>query len=143
MFIYNISCSNKHTDLEPRHGWAPDPPMVGIRSPIGLVVGSCNLEFWVRFPNERNQGKQAHPVIKYRVPHGSHFHAAGRRKESGAATPTRWVAGRLYLSILPAGTRDTLTETHTHGFGLVAICGTLGAVVDAKRDIRRVTADSY
>jgi hypothetical protein len=51
------------------------------------------------------------------------FHAAGRRKESGAATPTRWVAGRLYLSILPAGTRDTLTETHTHGFGLVAICG--------------------
>ena len=49
--------------------------------------------------------------------------AAGRRKESGAATPTRWVAGRLYLSILPAGTRDTLTETRTHGFGLVAICG--------------------
>ena len=37
--------------------------------------------------------------------------------------PTRWVVGRLYLSILPAGTRDTLTETHTHGFGLVAICG--------------------
>jgi hypothetical protein len=29
------------------------------------------LEFWVRFPNERNQGKQAHPVLKYRVPHGS------------------------------------------------------------------------
>jgi hypothetical protein len=27
---------------------------------------------WVRFPNERNQGKQAHPVLKYRVPHGSH-----------------------------------------------------------------------
>jgi hypothetical protein len=26
---------------------------------------------WVRFPNERNQGKQAHPVLKYRVPHGS------------------------------------------------------------------------
>ena len=49
--------------------------------------------------------------------------SAGRKKESGAATPTRWMAGRLYLSILPAGTRDTLTETHTHGFGLVAICG--------------------
>ena len=29
------------------------------------------LEYWVRFPNERNQGKQAHPVLKYRVPHGS------------------------------------------------------------------------
>jgi len=32
----------------------------------------ATLEFWVRFPNERNQGKQAHPVLKYRVPHGSH-----------------------------------------------------------------------
>jgi hypothetical protein len=48
--------------------------MVGIRSPDGLVVGlaPATLEFWVRFPNERNQGKQAHPVLKYRVPHGSH-----------------------------------------------------------------------
>jgi hypothetical protein len=34
--------------------------MVGIRSPDGLVVGlaPATLEFWVRFPNERNQGKQ-------------------------------------------------------------------------------------
>jgi len=40
---------------QPRPGWAPDLPMVGIRSPIGLVVGSCTShpEFWVRFPNER------------------------------------------------------------------------------------------
>ena len=29
------------------------------------------LEFWVQFPNERNQGKQAHPVLKYLVPHWS------------------------------------------------------------------------
>jgi hypothetical protein len=58
---------------QPRPGWAPDPLMVGIRSPDGLVVGlaPATLEFWVRFPNERNQGKQAHPVLKYRVPHGS------------------------------------------------------------------------
>ena len=57
----------------PRPGWAPDPLMVWIRSPDGLVVGfaPATLEFWVRFPNERNQGKQAHPVLKYRVPHGS------------------------------------------------------------------------
>jgi hypothetical protein len=42
-------------------------------SPDGLVVGlaPATLEFWVRFPNERNQGKQAHPVFKYRVPQGS------------------------------------------------------------------------
>jgi hypothetical protein len=49
--------------------------MVGIRSPDGLVVGlaPATLEFWVQFPNERNQGKQAHPVLKYRVPQGSQF----------------------------------------------------------------------
>jgi hypothetical protein len=31
------------------------------------------IEFssWIRFPNERNQGKQAHPMLKYRVSHGS------------------------------------------------------------------------
>jgi hypothetical protein len=131
---------NTHSKVQspkPRHGWAPDPPMVGIRSPIGLVVESCTshpgvlgsipkreepgktgapcvkvpgssspdlgglqiprwlrsdplsawwlglapvtLEFWVRFPNERNQGKHAHPVSKYRVPHGSHLHGLSRR----------------------------------------------------------------
>jgi hypothetical protein len=61
----------------------PAPPWVGSRSPDGSRLGSdflsawwldlapVTLEFWVRFPNERNQGKQAHPVLKYRVPHGS------------------------------------------------------------------------
>jgi len=34
-------------------------------------VSPDTMEFWVRFPNERNQGKQAHPLLKYRVPHGS------------------------------------------------------------------------
>ncbi len=37
-----------------------------------LGLAPATLEFWVRFPNERNQGKQAHPVLKYRDPHGSH-----------------------------------------------------------------------
>ena len=37
-----------------------------------LGLAPATLEFWVRFPNERNQGKQTHPVLKYRVPHGSH-----------------------------------------------------------------------
>jgi hypothetical protein len=36
-----------------------------------LGLAPATLEFWVQFPNERNQGKQAHPVLKYRVPHGS------------------------------------------------------------------------
>jgi hypothetical protein len=39
---------------------------------LHLGLAPATLEFWVRFPNERNQGKQAHPVLKYRVPHGSH-----------------------------------------------------------------------
>jgi hypothetical protein len=44
-----------------------------------LDLAPATLEFWVRFPNERNQGKQAHPVLKYRVPHGSHTQASARR----------------------------------------------------------------
>jgi hypothetical protein len=36
-----------------------------------MGLAPATLELWVRFPNERNQGKQAHPVLKYRVPHGS------------------------------------------------------------------------
>ena len=51
---------------QPRPGWAPDLLMVGIRSPDGLVVGlaPATLEFWVRFPNERNQGNRAPPCVK-------------------------------------------------------------------------------
>ena len=37
-----------------------------------LGLAPATLEFWVRFTNERNQEKQAHPVLKYRDPHGSH-----------------------------------------------------------------------
>jgi hypothetical protein len=50
--------TNKSSLTSP--GWAPDQLMVGIRSPDGLVVGlaPATLEFWVRFLNERNQGKQ-------------------------------------------------------------------------------------
>jgi hypothetical protein len=49
--------------------------------------------------------------------------AAGRNEEIDTATHTWRVAGRLYLSIIPAGTRDTLTQTRTHAFGLVDTCG--------------------
>jgi hypothetical protein len=42
-------------------------------SAIGLVVGSCTLEFWVRFPNERIQSREPGktPCVKVPVPHGS------------------------------------------------------------------------
>ena len=73
--LCNRSCSNKHT----HPGWAPDPPILALglgSDPLSawwLGLAPATLEFWVRFPNERNQdqGKQAHPVLKYRVPHGS------------------------------------------------------------------------
>jgi hypothetical protein len=80
---------------QPRPGWAPDPLMVGIRSPDGLVVGlaPATLEFWVRFPNERNQGKQAHPVLKYRVPQGSHPPWVGSRSPDGWDQIPRWAGG--------------------------------------------------
>jgi len=61
---------------------------------VGLAP--ITLEFWVRFPNERNQGKQAHPVLKYRVLHGSHsfFHTislspAFTRVRDGQTSPHR------------------------------------------------------
>jgi hypothetical protein len=57
----------------PRPGWAPDPLIVGIRSPDGLVVGlaPATLEFGL-IPKREEPGKTGrHPVLKYRVPHGS------------------------------------------------------------------------
>jgi hypothetical protein len=68
---------------QPRPGWAPDPLMVGIRSPDGLVVGSCTSQPGVlgSIPKREEPGKTGrHPVLKYRVvcvcvcvcvPHGS------------------------------------------------------------------------
>ncbi len=52
---------------------APCDKVPGSLSAWWLGLAPATLEFWVRFPNERNQGKQARPVLKYRVPHGSHF----------------------------------------------------------------------
>jgi hypothetical protein len=42
------------------------------------------------------------------------FYAAGQNEERCTATPTRRVVCRIYLSIIPAGTRDTLMQTHPH-----------------------------
>jgi len=51
-----------------KHSQSHKDPLSAWWLPVGL---DQSLEFWVRFPNERNQGKQAHPVLKYQVPHGS------------------------------------------------------------------------
>jgi hypothetical protein len=48
--------------------------MVGIRSPDGLVVGSCTSHPGVlgSIPKREEPGKTGrHPVLKYLVPHGS------------------------------------------------------------------------
>ncbi len=58
------------------HCNTPRPPWVtvGSRSPLGWWCGlepePVTLDFWgpSRFSNERNQEKQAHPVLKYLVP---------------------------------------------------------------------------
>ena len=48
---------------QPRHGWAPDPLMVEIRSPIGLVVGSCTSHPGVlgSIPKREEPGKTGAP----------------------------------------------------------------------------------
>jgi hypothetical protein len=58
---------------QPRPGWAPDPLMVGIRSPDGLVVGSCTSHPGVlgSIPKREEPGKTGVPVLKYLVPQGS------------------------------------------------------------------------
>ena len=56
------------------------------------------------------------------------------------------MVGSLYLSIIPAGTRDTLTQMRTHALCLVITCGLqqyFGAVVNAQRDISRITTNNY
>ncbi len=51
---------------QPRPGWAPDPPRVGIRSPIGLVVGSCTRHPGVlgSIPKREEPGKTGAPCVK-------------------------------------------------------------------------------
>ena len=58
------------------------------------VINTHTLEFWVRFPNERNQGKQAHPVLKYRVPHGS------QPRHALLVAGTTLFSGSLYLMVV-------------------------------------------
>jgi hypothetical protein len=60
--LCNRDCSNKHTN-SPALVWAPDPRWAGGSGIEPKTPGQpATLEFWVRFPNERNQGKQAHPA---------------------------------------------------------------------------------
>jgi hypothetical protein len=62
-----------------RPGWAPDPLMVGIRSPDGLVVGSCTSHPGVlgSTPKREEPGKTGAPCIKVpgssRVPQNISF----------------------------------------------------------------------
>jgi hypothetical protein len=58
-----VAANNNHvmgSSWVPALGGLQDPLMVGVRSPDGLVVGSCTSHPGVlgSIPNERNQGKQ-------------------------------------------------------------------------------------
>jgi hypothetical protein len=67
----------------PRPGWAPDPLMVGIRSPDGLVVGSCTSHPGVlgSIPKREEPGKTGAPCIK--VPGSSRVPVMGRLVHTG------------------------------------------------------------
>jgi hypothetical protein len=56
------------SQMEHRPGWAPDPLMVasGIRSPIGLMVGSCTSHPGVlgSIPKREEPGKTGAPCVK-------------------------------------------------------------------------------
>jgi hypothetical protein len=71
-------------------------------------LASATLEFWVRFPNERNQGKQEHPALKYRVPHGSHHTGLG--SSSLVAHVLHYPS--VHANIFVIGT--AVINTHTH-----------------------------
>ena len=97
---------------QPRPGWAPDPLMVGIRSPDGLVVAPATLEFWDS-KREEPWKTGRHPVLKYRVPHGSQAKVSAvmarrrRRRPPGGHT-TAGSGGRR----APFST-DTASHIHT------------------------------
>ena len=52
-----------------------------------------------------------------------HWHAAARRGHGPTAAPAWRVADALVPSIVPGGSRDTFTQTRTHGAGVAAISG--------------------
>ena len=59
-------CFITENTQQPRPGWAPDPLMVGIRSPDGLVVGSCTSHPGVlgSIPKREEPGKTGAPSVK-------------------------------------------------------------------------------
>ena len=64
--FFNKTINSKYGEKQSRPGWAPDPPMVGIRSPIGLVVGSCTSHPGVlgSIPKREEPGKTGAPCVK-------------------------------------------------------------------------------
>jgi hypothetical protein len=69
-----VQTKNGHTNPSPVRDLCSSrvPPMVGIRSPIrpgGWVLHQPPWSFGI--PKREEPGKQAHPVLKYRVPQGS------------------------------------------------------------------------
>jgi hypothetical protein len=88
--------------------------MVGIRSPDGLVVGACTSHLGVlgSIPKREEPGKTGrNPVLKYRVPHGSHVigtavininthtHERAACTDSDSRFPTLIIYVRMYVCV--------------------------------------------
>jgi hypothetical protein len=77
---------------QPRHGWAPDPPMVVIKSPVCLVVGSCTSHPGVlgSIPKREEPGKTGAPCVK--VPGSSRVPDRPGRYGEAQAAAASWRA---------------------------------------------------
>jgi hypothetical protein len=89
---------------QPRPGWAPDPLLVGIRSPNGLVVGSCTSHPGVlgSIPKREEPGKTGAPCVKVpgssRVPRETeaHFTATGMSSQRNQLDSFRFKGDAFY-----------------------------------------------
>jgi hypothetical protein len=102
-------------------------------------LAPATMEFWVLFPNERNQGKQENPVLKYRVPLRVPMHAPSRAPfhlpvrlshnipfprvwtDSSTTASARCIAQQI-SSTLPLPPREELCNKQQHPGGKFHAC---------------------
>jgi hypothetical protein len=98
-----VRFSNEKNTHQPRPGWAPDP----------LMAGSCTSHLGVlgSIPKREEPGKTGrHPVLKYRVPHGS--------QNSPTPPPSSFTQSPSPPRSL---VRDGQTSPHILGLGLSSL----------------------
>jgi hypothetical protein len=119
VFVFCLMSTPPASPSRPRPGWAPDPLMVGIRSPDGLVVGSCTSHPGVLgpIPNERNH-TAGHTV---RTQHGVTASAGQRRGDVELRSYLQDAAGRRSLVFDLSMTHDRFgSSNHVQQNGLLS-----------------------